>query len=151
MDVSGETLTMMTARDLADTIVGEMAAADLVEVDVLEVADGAAVELFGATMAHSGPEQAQEGVRRRYIVTCKDNYWIESGEPGEDAHQQFSNAIRAADVVADMIRNSAHNKLLQLVRRGTLSASSCAAAGDQEDASALSRFSVYRRPAIVNQ
>ena len=41
----GESLTTMSARELAETIVGEMAAADRVEVDVMEVPDGAALEL----------------------------------------------------------------------------------------------------------
>ncbi|MGD2017022.1 MAG: ATP-binding protein [Planctomycetota bacterium] len=44
-DRVGESLTTMSARELAETIVGEMAAADRVEVDVMEVPDGAALEL----------------------------------------------------------------------------------------------------------
>lgn len=44
-DRVGESLSTMTARELAETIVGEMAAADRVEVDVMEVPDGAALEL----------------------------------------------------------------------------------------------------------
>ena len=44
-DRVGESMTSMSAGELADTIVGEMAASDRVEVDVMEVADGAALEL----------------------------------------------------------------------------------------------------------
>ncbi len=61
-DRVGEALTNMSARDLAETIVGEMAAAERVEVDVMEVADGAALELPAEGLATAIRAIVQNGI-----------------------------------------------------------------------------------------
>ena len=61
-DRVGEAMTNMSARDLAEIIVGEMAAAERVEVDVMEVADGAALELPREGLATAIRAIVQNGI-----------------------------------------------------------------------------------------
>ncbi|MDG1051354.1 MAG: ATP-binding protein [Planctomycetota bacterium] len=61
-DRVGEAMTSMVAQELADTIVGEMAAGDRVEVDIMEVADGASLELPREGLATAIRAIVQNGI-----------------------------------------------------------------------------------------